>query len=167
MLLKKIICFTMAMTLFSVSVCASPKLPTDTKFGYLSISKCSGGTEKVMSNSFSNYGNIVTSYMYVNDDNTFDVVDFSNNAINVDTYNSQTYELIKSKKIDMELPLFGGVYCGRKYNFIVFGQNNTSENNNTVTFKTVKYSKDWKKVGAIDYSNNNTTKPFEAGSFRI
>ena len=167
MLLKKIICFTMAMALFSVSVCASPKLPTDTEFGYLSISKCSGGTEKIMSNSFSNYGNVVTSYMYVNDDNTFGVVDFSNNAINVDTYNSQTYELIKSKKIDMELPLFGGVYCGSKYNFIVFGQNNTSENNNTVTFKTVKYSKDWEKVGATDYSNNNTTKPFEAGSLRM
>ncbi len=93
MLLKKIICFTMAMALFSVSVCASPKLPTDTEFGYLSISKCSGGTEKIMSNSFSNYGNVVTSYMYVNDDNTFGVVDFSNNAINVDTYNSQTYEV--------------------------------------------------------------------------
>ncbi|MEY8319654.1 hypothetical protein AAK894_01080 [Lachnospiraceae bacterium 46-61] len=167
MLLKKLICFTMTMALFSVSVCASPYIPTDTEFGYISVSKCSGGTEKVMSNSMSNYGGIVTSYMYINDNNTFGVVDFSNNTINVDIYNSQTYELIKSKKIDMELPLFGGVYCGSKYNFIVFGQNNTSENNNTITFKTVKYSKDWEKIGAADYSNNNTIKPFEAGSLRM
>lgn len=167
MYFKKVICFTMAMALFSVSVCASPRLPADPETGWITISKCSGGAEKVMSAIPSNYGDVVTSYLYANNDNTFSVVDYSNNTINIDTYNSQTYEWIKNKKIAMELPLFGGVYCGSKYNFIVFGQNNTTENDNTVTFKTVKYSKNWEKIGVVDYSNNNTIKPFEAGSLRM
>ena len=61
------------------------------------------------------------------------MVDASKDTINVDTYDSESYELKDSKKINMELPLFGGFYCGEKYNFIVFGQNNTSENNNTAS----------------------------------
>ncbi len=148
------------------------RLPTDSD-GWITISKSSGGETKVLTSTapnnqgYGNYGKVVTSYMYVNDDNTFSVVDYSNNVINVDTYNSQTYELLKSKKITMELPLFGGVYAGSKYNFIVFGQNNTAENDNAITFKTVKYTKDWEKIETVDYSNNNTIKPFEAGSLRM
>ncbi|NDO46481.1 hypothetical protein [Clostridium sp. MD294] len=148
------------------------RLPTDPD-GWITISKSSGGETKVLTSTapnnqgYGNYGKVVTSYMYVNDDNTFCVIDFSNNTINIDTYNSQTYEWIKNKKIAMELPLFGGVYCGSKYNFIVFGQNNISENDNVITFKTVKYTKDWEKIGAADYSNNNTIKPFEVGSLRM
>ena len=173
MLFKKIICFATAMMMLSTTVSASHNLPADPETGWITMSKSSVGETKVLTstapnnNGYGNYGTVVTSYMYVNDDNTFCVVDFSNNIINVDTYNSDTYELIKSKKIAMELPLFGGVYCGSKYNFIVFGQNNTAENDNEITFKTVKYNKDWEKISAVDYSNNNTTKPFKSGSLRM
>ena len=79
------------------------RLPTDSD-GWITISKSSGGETKVLTSTapnnqgYGNYGKVVTSYMYVNDDNTFSVVDYSNNVINVDTYNSQTYELLKSKK---------------------------------------------------------------------
>ena len=172
MLFKKVICFATAVMMLSTSVFASHRLPTDSD-GWITISKSSGGETKVLTSTapnnqgYGNYGKVVTSYMYVNDDNTFSVVDYSNNVINVDTYNSQTYELLKSKKITMELPLFGGVYAGSKYNFIVFGQNNTAENDNAITFKTVKYTKDWEKIETVDYSNNNTIKPFEAGSLRM
>lgn len=173
MLFKKIICFATAMMMLSTTVSASHNLPTDPETGWITMSKSSVGETKVLTstapnnNGYGNYGTVVTSYMYVNDDNTFCVVDFSNNIINVDTYNSDTYELIKSQKIAMELPLFGGVYCGSKYNFIVFGQNNTAENDNEITFKTVKYNKDWEKISAVEYSNNNTTKPFKSGSLRM
>ena len=173
MLFKKIICFATAMMMLSTTVSASHNLPADPETGWITMSKSSVGETKVLTstapnnNGYGNYGTVVTSYIYVNDDNTFCVVDFSNNTINVDTYNSDTYELIKSKKIAMELPLFGGVYCGSKYNFIVFGQNNTAENDNEITFKTVKYNKKKKKISAVDYSNNNTTKPFKSGSLRM
>ncbi len=168
MLFKKVICFATTMALMCTSIYASPRLATDPEVGFISISKSSGGAEKLLTSaSLPNYASPVTSYMYVNNDNTFCVVDYSNNAISVDTYNSQTYELVSSKKIAMELPLFGGVYSGSKYNFIVFGQNNTTENNNIATFKTVKYSKNWEKIGIADYRNNNTIKPFEAGSLRM
>ena len=173
MLFKKIICFATAMMMLSTTVSASHNLPADPETGWITMSKSSVGETKVLTstapnnNGYGNYGTVVTSYIYVNDDNTFCVVDFSNNTINVDTYNSDTYELIKSKKIAMELPLFCFLYCGSKYNFIVFGQNNTAENDNEITFKTVKYNKDWEKISAVDYSNNNTTKPFKSGSLRM
>lgn len=161
MLLKKAICFTMAMAMISASAYARPSVD------YISTSQISGGEAKTISSTPSNYGKIVTSYMYVNDKDTFTVVDAGKDAINVDTYNSKTYELKNSKKINMELPLFGGFYCGEKYNFIVFGQSNPNESDRIVTFKTVKYSKDWKKLGSADYKGNNTLQPFEAGSLRM
>ena len=113
MLFKKIICFATAMMMLSTTVSASHNLPADPETGWITMSKSSVGETKVLTstapnnNGYGNYGTVVTSYIYVNDDNTFCVVDFSNNTINVDTYNSDTYELIKSKKIAMELPLFG------------------------------------------------------------
>lgn len=161
MLLKKAICFTMALTMLSVSAYARPS------DNYVFTSQSSGGETKTISASPSNYGKIVTSYLYVNDKNTFTVVDASKDTINVDTYDSESYELKDSKKINMELPLFGGFYCGEKYNFIVFGQSNPTESDRVITFKTVKYSKDWKKLGVADYKGNNTLQPFEAGSLRM
>jgi len=131
------------------------------------LSESSGGVQKKMSSYFSNWASPVTSYMYVNNDNTFCVADVSNNIIRIDTYNIGDYKLINSKTVNMELPIFGGIYSGNDYNFIVFGQENASESNEIVTFKTVKYSKQWEKISEVDYSNNNTIVPFSAGSLRM
>jgi len=140
--------------------------PTQEEISTL-LSESSGGTQKKMSSSFANWSSPVTSYMYVNNDNEFCVADVSNNIIRIDTYSTQNYKLINSKTVDMELPIFGGLYSGNDYNFIVFGQENASENNDVVTFKTVKYSKQWEKISEADYSNNNTIEPFSAGSLRM
>lgn len=113
------------------------------------------------------WSHVMNSYIYENQDGTFTVVDGdSDNNVRVDTYN-RCYDLISSKSITAELPVFGGFYSGENYNFLVFGQDNLKENDKVVTFKVVKYSKDWKKLGVANYAQNNTYQPFAFGSLRM
>ncbi len=79
MLFKKVICFATAIIMLSTSVLASPRLPTDSD-GWITISKSSGGETKVLTSTapnnqgYGNYGKVVTSYMYVNDEDRKSVV---------------------------------------------------------------------------------------------
>lgn len=60
----------------------------------------------------------------------------------------------------MELPIFGGVYSGANYNYIIFGQNNTEHNNTKEVIRVVKYNKAWQRVGVISVANCDTAVPF-------
>ncbi len=128
-----------------------------------------GKMSRLMSTSKSTdrWSTVIRSYMCDNEDGTFSVIDAENDKIYVDTYDTETDELLTTYEIPYELELFGGFYSGEKYNFIVYGQNNNEEDDNKVTFKTVKYSKDWEKIGAADYKGNNTIHPFDAGTLRM
>ena len=67
----------------------------------------------------------------------------------------------------MELKTFGGFYSGSDYNFLVFGQTNTEESDEFEIARVVKYSKDWKRLGALSLKGENTYIIFEAGSCRM
>lgn len=132
------------------------------------LSEGSGGTKRIAntSDSKARWSATVKSYIYT-DDNNLCVFDSSSKTLNVDTYDINTYELKSTNTIPMELDKFGGFYSGEKYNYIVFGQDNKDEDDQKVTFKTVKYTKAWQKVDEADYCDNNTIEPFEAGSLRM
>jgi len=129
----------------------------------------SGGSSNYMTKAISTrrWASVMKSYVYSDDETYFYVVDASKTSVLIDKYKKEDMTLVESKEIDFELSLFGGFYAGEKYNFIVFGQQNTAEDDTVVTFKTVKYSKDWEKLGVVDYCDNNTTVPFDAGSLRM
>lgn len=113
------------------------------------------------------YQSVIKTALSVNDDDgTLTAVNVSSDGIHIDTYNGD-YELLSSKLLQYELDRFGGVYFGEEYNFIVFGQNNPNEDDDLVTFETVKYSKDWEILGRCDYKNNNTVAPFDFGTLRM
>ena len=121
----------------------------------------------VSSMSTARWSQVMRSYLYQNADGSISVVDApSSGVLNVDTY-SQNMQLLNSKTVTMELPLFGGFYSGSQYNYVVFGQNNPGQDDTLVTYKVVKYSKNWERLGAADYVNNNTVTPFAAGSLRM
>ena len=88
-----------------------------------------------------------------------------NDIITIDIYDKQ-YNLIDSKKIDFELPLFGGFYSGKEYNYIVFGQENIEENHNKEVIRIVKYDKDYNRIGnaSIKGGESFTIRPFNSGS---
>lgn len=82
-----------------------------------------------------------------------------------ETYDSN-FRLISSVDLDMELDLWGGFYAGEDYNFMIFGQENPSEDDNAEVIRVVKYDKDWNRLGQASLRGANTTIPFDAGSLR-
>ena len=82
-----------------------------------------------------------------------------------ETYDS-SFQLISSVDLDMELDLWGGFYAGEDYNFVIFGQENPSEDDNAEVIRVVKYDKDWNRLGQASLRGANTTTPFDAGSLR-
>ena len=82
-----------------------------------------------------------------------------------ETYDSN-FQLISSVDLDMELDLWGGFYAGEDYNFVIFGQENPSEDDNAEVIRVVKYDKDWNRLGQASLRGANTTIPFDAGSLR-
>ena len=114
-----------------------------------------------------NWASNVKSYLFQNRNGSITRVEEVDSSIIVETYNSSTFTLQSSQTISKELPLFGGFYAGDDYNYIVFGQANPNESNETEVFRIVQYRKDWNRVKSASLSDVNTTMPFASGSLRF
>lgn len=118
----------------------------------------------------SRYGTIVYSDLYENSDGTISTV-FANSGtqnINIEIYDKD-FNLLSGKQVPYELPLFGGFYNGKTYNYIIFGQENKEENDSKETFRIVKYDKNFNKIDSCSITGKwaQTTVPFDAGSLRM
>ena len=82
-------------------------------------------------------------------------------------YYTQDLQFRSGKTIELELPLYGGVYMSTDYNFLVLGQTNFEEDDGKEVFRIIRYTKDWKKVDHASIYGANTTVPFDAGSCRF
>lgn len=99
-------------------------------------------------------------------DNGFMRVEAYSDSVVVEEY-SDSFQLTGQQKLDMELHLFGGCFCGDSYNFLVFGQNNPDESDETEVVRIVKYDKEWNRLDAASVRGANTSVPFDAGSLRM
>lgn len=108
----------------------------------------------------------VKSYLYENSTRGLTRVEYANNQVIVEDYNSQ-FQLQSSRTIPVELPIWGGFFAGKDCNFMVFGQNNEEENDGKEVIRIVKYSKDWQRLDAVGLFGANTIHPFDAGSTRF
>ena len=111
------------------------------------------------------WAHTVKSYLYENQMGGLTRVEFIGQQIVVEDYDS-SYRLVASRNIPMELSKWGGFFAGDKYNFLIFGQDNPSQNDGTEVIRIVKYSKDWQRLGQAGLYGANTTVPFDAGSLR-
>ena len=123
-------------------------------------------SNNVSSNNYSTYGSTVKSYLYENSDKTITRVEYINKNVKVENY-TKAGKLKSSKTIKAELPIFGGFYSGKTYNFLVFGKSNPNESNKSEIMRIVKYSKGWKRLSAASVKGANTYIPFDAGSLRM
>ena len=82
-------------------------------------------------------------------------------------YYTQDFKFRSGKTIELELPLYGGVYMSTDYNFLMVGQTNFEEDDGKEVFRIIRYTKDWKKVDHASIYGANTTVPFDAGSCRF
>ncbi|MCD7743203.1 MAG: leucine-rich repeat domain-containing protein, partial [Oscillospiraceae bacterium] len=106
------------------------------------------------------------SAIYENDSGALVRVECVGSAVLVEEWSANGI-LLSSQNLTCELPLFGGFYSGENYNFLVFGQNNSQEDDSCEVLRVVKYSKDWERLSACSVSGANTYIPFDAGSLRM
>ncbi|MBQ8960680.1 MAG: leucine-rich repeat protein [Ruminococcus sp.] len=116
--------------------------------------------------SYSKIGSPVKSYIKPTDSG-FEIARADDNkVVMVDRADTQTItENIAS--IRYELPIFGGVFFGESYNFIVFGDTNYEEDDQREVFRIVKYSKDWERLGSTSVYGANTHIAVDGGSLRM
>ncbi len=112
------------------------------------------------------YGSVDQFFIQQNSDSTISKIVATNDGITIDNF-SADYNYMSSKKIDAELPIFGGYYRSADYNFVVFGQENHAESDNVEVIRVVKYSHDWQRLGALSVYGANTVLPFDFGSCRM
>lgn len=140
----------------------------------VSVQRASGATsktnEELYSDSIYRYPSVVRTETFVNPDNTLSILTYGPRdgvtGIWISTYDSEL-TLIGTKKIEPELSLYGGFYCGEKYNFLVFGQKNEEEDNAKEVIRVVKYDKTWKRITSCAVRNCNIAVPFDASTVRM
>ncbi len=148
---------------FKVTV--SPGLPVSSPKKF-TVSTKGIKSNNASSNNYTVWSKVVNSYLLQNSDGTFTRAEFVDNQVVLETYSSDG-TLKSTKKISAELPVFGGCYSGASYNFLVFGQNNTSDSESKEVLRIVKYNKSWSKLGSVSVNGANTHIPFDAGSLRM
>ena len=110
-----------------------------------------------------NWAETAKSYLVANSDGTFIRLENIGESIVIENYSS-ALSLKSTKKLNLELPIFGGFLSGAKYNFIVCGQQNDDESDATEVVRVIKYDKSWNRLGSKSYYGINTYVPFEAGT---
>ena len=148
----------------SCTVTVTP-LGSDTKGSATMLSGRS--TDNASDNHYNTWSSVTNSYLVQNSDGTLTRLENTSSGVVVENYSADGKTLISQRTISKELSIFGGFYSGKDYNYLVFGQNNTSESNSKEVVRVVKYTKSWSKVNSCSISGVNTTKPFSAGSLRM
>ncbi len=108
------------------------------------------------------WGESEKSYLVQNSDGTLCAVEIDEH-INLETYDS-SFNHISSFAIAKELPLFGGLYFGKEYNYIATGQENLSEDNAREVIRISVYNKSFAKIRDISITNCKTAVPFDASN---
>ena len=111
------------------------------------------------------YGSVTKSYLAKEGENLVRVEYLSGKVV-AETYN-RNYQLVSSKKIDSELPLFGGFFSGDNAYYLAFGKENVNESDSAEVFRFVKYDKNWNRLGACSVKGANTYIPFDAGGLAM
>ena len=118
-------------------------------------------------NDYRTSSKVVNSYIMENSDGSISLAEAAGDTVNIlkTKDNGKTYN--KAVSVKMELPIFGGLYSGDTYNFMVFGSKNEAESSKAEVVRIVKYSKSWKRISALSLKDINTQYPFYAGSLRM
>ena len=123
-------------------------------------------SNNIGTNNYSTRAATVNSYLQILENGNFQRVEAINDQVIIEEF-SPEYELVGEKKMEYELPIFGGYFCGKDYQFLVFGQSNDEESADKEIMRIVKYDKEWNKLGSTSVCGANTTVPFRSGSLRM
>lgn len=114
------------------------------------------------------YGTCCTSFWGKMPDGGYQLVVYDKNLY-VNYYDS-SLKLTYSQILDLELPLWGGVYLGTENNYVVCGQKrNGSEPNGGEVYRVIKYDKNFKRMNSSSFYSleTYTSVPFDVGNVSI
>ena len=109
----------------------------------------------------------VSSYLSVQPDGSLLRVESCYGAVLAETYDAEKKLVDRRIVTENELPRFGGFYEGTQYYFLVFAQSNPDESDTREVFRTVRYTKDWKRVDSVGIYGADTSVPLIYGSLRM
>ena len=131
------------------------------------VRQSGASSNNASANDYYSWSSVVKSNLTENSDKTLTRVESTSNGVLVENYSAGGKTLLSKSTIKNELPIYGGYFSGKNNNYIVFGQNNKSENNSAEIIRIVKYSKNWSRISDCKIYGSNTTAPFNAGSLRM
>ena len=123
-------------------------------------------SDNIHANNYSTFSETVKTYLYENSDSTLTRVEYSDKMVIIEDYDKDG-KLLKSHNLSAELNIFGGFFCGKEHNYLVFGNPNENESDTAEVMRVVKYSKNWKRENYVSVYGANTTVPFYFGSLRM
>lgn len=76
-------------------------------------------------------------------------------------------QLREAKEVNLELPIWGGVYLGETCNYVVCGKaRNANAENGGEVYRVIKYNKNFQRIGSISLNAEETytVRPFDVGN---
>lgn len=132
-------------------------------------------TEGVMSSNYGdhdyhrtsgNAGDIIYSYLEETEEGGFRRIEAVDGIVYIESYDKD-FKLQSTKQIKYELKKFGGYFHGKDGRYLVFGQDNPSESNETEVVRVVKYDDNWNVLGRCSITSSIEYELFIAGSLRM
>lgn len=115
------------------------------------------------------YGDCRTSFLGKYSSGGYQAVIYHEGKVYVQNM-SDTYEIKSTKEIELELPIWGGVYLGETNNYIVCGDTYMSDlEGGGEVYRIIKYDKEFRRLDSISLTGRDTyTKvPFDGGNVSI
>ena len=114
-------------------------------------------------------GKCRTSFLGKGADGGYQVAVYDQGKIYVRNFSS-TYQLKSSQELDLELSIWGGIYFGKSYNYVICGEKrNTEKSHGGEVYRIIKYSKEFERIGSISLNSEETytATPFTGGNVSV
>ena len=123
--------------------------------------------QNIEGQNYSRWSSPIQSYLSACADGTLMRVQYGSSMGVLVEYYDTSYNLLSSKIIPEELPIFGAFYETDNNYFLLTGQSNMAESADVEVYRITKYDKNWNRLASVGLYDCNTTVPFNAGSARM
>ena len=123
-------------------------------------------SQNIHANNYEKYGVLVTSFLH-EDEEGLERAEYIDNKIVIEKYTLDGEYVGVKKEIELQLPVFGGLYWGENYNYIVCGAQNKNDDNSCEVVRICRYDRNWDFLKFCSISGANTYYPFDFASCRM
>lgn len=111
-------------------------------------------------------GKVSNSYLVNNGNGVLTRIENFGDVLLIENYNT-SFKMTGQGTIPFELSIFGGLYAGANFNYILFGQNNPTKSPYQEVVRIVRYNKFWQRIDSCSVYGGNTVTPFYGANTSI